>query len=110
MFPGLRAVVREAQEVEGLRSALSTSLPILPGKPPELDEPGLVGVYLQSEACEPLLHGVQKTLRVPLVLEAHHEVVGVAHDDCVAFDLAAAPLLLEPQVENVVQVDVRQSR
>ncbi len=107
-FSGLCAVMREAQEVEGLRSAQTSSLPLFRGIPPELDEPGLVGVYLQSEASEPILHGAQEPLRVVLVLEAHHEVVGVSNDDCVAFDLMAAPLLLEPQVEDVVQVDVRQ--
>ena len=89
--------MRESQKVERLRSVLP-SLPTVPlGKPPELNEPGLVGVYFQFEVSEPLLRGVQKTLRVPLVLKTHHEVVGVPHDDCVASDLVAAPLLLEPQ-------------
>ena len=102
--------MREAQKVEGLRSALPSLPTVFQGKPPELDEPGLVGVYVQFEAFEPFLYGVQEALRVPLVLKTHHEIIGVPHDDCVAFDLVAAPLLLEPQVEDIVQVDVRQDR
>ena len=83
-FSGFRAVVRENQEVEGLRSAQSTLLPILLGKPSKLDEPGLVGVYLQSEAFEPPPCSFQKPLRVPRVLKSQHEIVGVSHNDCVA--------------------------
>ena len=45
-----------------------------------------------------------------LVLEAHHEVVGISNDDGLAVDLVAAPLLLNPQVEDEVQVNVGQDR
>ena len=61
--------MREAQKIEGLRSAPPSLAAARRGVPPELDEPGLVGVQIQSKASEPLLHGVQKALRVPLVLE-----------------------------------------
>ena len=100
----------KAQKIEGLRSSLPSLPTVFHGKPPELNEPGLVGVYVQSEPSEPLLYGLQEALRVPLVLKTHHEIIGVPHDDCVAFDFVAAPLLLEPQVEDMVQVDVRQNR
>src|SRR5262245_49190195 len=40
--------VGEAQEVEGLRLALTTLLPIPSGKPPELDQPRLVRVQGQT--------------------------------------------------------------
>ena len=100
--------MREAQKIEGLRSTLPTSVATLLGVLSELNEPGLVGVYFQFEASESLFDGFQKVLRVPLVLKPYHEIIGVPHDDCVASDLAAAPLLLEPKVEDIVQVDVRQ--
>ena len=106
---GLHAVVREAQKVEGLRSP-QPSYPTAPiGEPSELDEPGLVGVQAQFKASEALLYGIQEVLRVPLMLKTHHNIIGVPHDDGIAFDLVATPLL-EPEIEDVVQVDVRQDR
>ena len=66
--------MREAQKVEGLRSALPSLPTVFQGKPPELDEPGLVGVYVQF-ASKPFLYGVQEALRVPLVLKTHHEII-----------------------------------
>jgi len=66
---GLRAIMREAQKIEGLRSALPT-LPTAPGgEPSELDEPGLVRVQRQVKTSEPFFHGVQEVFRVFLVLE-----------------------------------------
>ena len=99
--------MREPQKVEGFGSPHPSFPAPTCGVSTELDETGLVGVYIQLEVVESLLHGSQEALRVPLVLKTHHEVISVPHDDCVAFGLVAAPLLLEPQVENVVQVDVR---
>src|SRR5208283_1816871 len=43
------------------------------------------------------------------VLEAQHHVVRITDDDHVAFGLSASPLL-GPQVDRVVQVDVREQR
>ena len=102
--------MREAQETERFRLAPTASPMVRHRKPPELDEPGLAGVRFQVEASEPLLHGVQELLRVTPMLKAHHEVVSIPHDNRVAPDLAAAPLLVEPRIENVVQVHVGQDR
>src|SRR5437867_11477661 len=44
--PGLRAAVREAQEVEGLRPAPAALTPVLFSVPAELDQPRLAGVQL----------------------------------------------------------------
>ena len=109
-FPVLLAVVRETQKVERLRFSQPSVLTVLTCEPPELDKPGLVGVQVQFEASEPLLQVFQEPLRVLLVLKTHHDVIGVPHDNCVAFGLVGAPLLPEPEIENVMQVDVRQNR
>ena len=53
--PGPSAVVREAQEVEGLRASLPGSCPSLGGEPPELDQPGLALVERQAELRQPVL-------------------------------------------------------
>ena len=39
------------------------------------------------------------------MLEAGHQIIGVAHDDHVATGLLPSPAF-GPQIENVVQVDV----
>ena len=109
-FPVLRAVVREAQKGERLRFAQPSLPSVLSREPSELDEPGLVRVQFQFKTSKPLLQVVQKSLRVLLVLKTRHEIIGVPHDDCVAFDLVGAPLLLEPEIENVMQVYIGQDR
>ena len=105
-----RAVVREPQKVESLRSSLPPLAAVGLREPSELDEPGLVRVDSQIEAPEALRQCIHESLRVVLVLEAHHEVVGISNDDGLAVDLVAAPLLLNPQVEDEVQVNVGQDR
>ena len=83
--------------------------PVLGGEPPELDQPRLLGVQLQAELREPCAKIGQEPLGVIPVLEAHHEVVGEAHDDHVTARVPTPPLV-GPQVEDVVQVDVRKQR
>ena len=48
-------------------------------------------------------------MRVLAVLKGHHQIVGVAHDVHLAARLPLSPLTC-PQVDHVVQVDVRQER
>jgi len=52
--PVLPANVGEAQEPERLRLAESPLLTLLGGKPPEPDQPRLLGVQLQGELREPV--------------------------------------------------------
>ena len=51
---GLVAVVREAQEVEGLRATLPGGRTTPGGEPPELDQPGLALVHRQAELLQPV--------------------------------------------------------
>ena len=53
VLPSLPATMREPQEVEGLRLALSPAASVVPGEAPELDQPRLVGVQLQPELDQP---------------------------------------------------------
>ena len=108
-LPGFPAAMREAQEVEGLRLALSPAASVVAGEAPELDQPRLVRVQLQPELAQPLGHRALKALGIPPELESGHPIVGVAHDDHVASGMAPPPLI-HPQVERVVQVDVGQQR
>jgi hypothetical protein len=101
--------VREAQEVEGLRLAQSPCRSSLGGEPPELDQPGLVGMQLQPELRQPLAKVVEELLGVALMLEADDEIIGEPHDDHVAACLPTPPLP-DPPVEHVVEVDVGEQR
>ena len=72
----LPADVREAQEVEGLRLADSPGLLVAGRVAPELDQPGLVGMQLQSELREPSAKVSQEPLGVTSMLEPDDEVIG----------------------------------
>src|SRR6478672_10779170 len=71
--PGPSAVVREAQEVEGLRASLPGSCPSLGGEPPELDQPGLALVERQAELRQPVLELRKELPRLCLVLTAERQ-------------------------------------
>ena len=108
-LPGLAAAMREAQEVEGVRFALSPAASVFPGEAPELDQPRLLGMQLQPELAQPLGRRTLKALGVTLKLEPGNPIVGIPHHDHVASGMAPPPLF-HPQVERVVQVDVGQQR
>src|SRR5215510_7013412 len=100
------AYVRETQEVERLGSLAVRRLP-LGGKASEEQQPCLVVGQLQVESRKPLPQISVETLRVPLVLEARHKIIGKTNQ----IRLAPEPVphfLLEPQVEHKVQVHVRE--
>jgi hypothetical protein len=63
----------------------------------------------QSELCQTFSQFRQIRPRRPLLLEAHHTVVCVSQHD----DLSSPwlfPPVLNPKIEGVVQVDIRQQR
>jgi hypothetical protein len=66
-------------------------------------------MQLELEALKPLSQVDQKLPGLLLVLEAHHGIVGIPHDDDVAARMPPPPLV-NPKVVGVVQVDVRKER
>jgi hypothetical protein len=101
--------VREAEELERLRLAKPTGFSIAGGVPSELDQPRLLGVQLQAELREPVAQVSPEPLGVLLMLESHHEVVSETRDHDIAVRVPS-PARVSPEVEDVVQVDVRQER
>ena len=63
--------VGEAEEIERLGFPDAPSPPVPGGVPPELDQPGLVRMQLQTELREPLAEIGEKPLRVLLILEPY---------------------------------------
>src|SRR3984893_14773118 len=74
------AVVGEAEEGEDHRSPLAALPPSQSREPAELDQSRLVLVQRQAEVTQSLLEGTDHLPCIGLALEAHHEVVGIAHD------------------------------
>ena len=107
--PGLAADVREAHEVERLRSPESPLCSTLGGEPSELDQARLLGLQLKCEPGKPLAQARQEPFGVAMVLETRNEIISEPHDDHVATCVPPSPLV-GPLVEDVVEVDVREQR
>src|SRR4249920_3790360 len=93
--------MREAEEVERFRLPDAPGRPSPGGVPPELQQPGLVGVQLQPELREPLTKIGKELPRIVLVLEPRDEVVGEPHDDHIPVRMPTSPPR-HPQVEDIV--------
>ena len=73
------------------------------------DQPGFVRVQRQFELAHSLLEIVKERPCLMLMLKADDGVVRIADDDHVARRLCEAPAV-DPQIEHIVQIDVRQNR
>src|SRR5712671_2379190 len=71
----------------------------------KLDQAGLVRMERQRELLKPHTHCIEEATGVVLMLEAGHQIIGIAHDNHVADSLVPSPAL-GPQIEDIVQVDV----
>ncbi len=105
----LPTAMRESKEVEGRRLAPITASAVLARETPELDQPRFALVQFQAEAGHPLGHLALETLSVTDVLEPCDPIIGIAHDDHIAFGMPRTPLL-HPQVERVMEIDIGQQR
>src|SRR5260221_14081637 len=99
--------VGEAEEVERLGLARPVALPLLSRSAAELDQTGLVRMQGQRKLRQPIPQFRLEPLGIGLVLKAGNDVVGIAHQDDVSLGMAASPPL-RPEIEDVMQVDVRQ--
>src|SRR5262249_52314053 len=76
----LSADVRKAEEVERFRLTSTPRRPVS-GLPPDLDQPGLIGVQPQTELRDPLAKLAPDPPRILLMLEPDDKVVGEPHND-----------------------------
>src|SRR6266849_3131637 len=103
------AVVGEAEEGEAHRSPLAALPSSQSREPAELDQSRLVLVQRQAEMAQSLIEGAEHLPCIGLGLEAHHEVVGIAHDHNATASMSPTPLV-DPEVEDVVQEDIGEER
>jgi hypothetical protein len=106
-LPGPSAYVREAQEVERLRFAFATLPPILFRKAAKFDDSCLIGMQLKAKARESLAQLRQEPLCFTPMLESGHKVIGKANEDDLSARMPLSPLS-DPEVECVVEIDIRQ--
>jgi len=95
--------VREAEEVEGGRFRPTRPLRFFDGAPPELEEPGFLRMERQTIFRKPLVQHLEDLFRVLLILKAENEVIRIT-DFVRRSTQARAYLLLEPFVQNIVEV------
>src|SRR6185295_3731880 len=94
---------------EALRMPRATVPSIVRCEAAEFDEARLVGVQFQFEFQESLPQFALESLGVVSMLEADDEVVCVANDNHFATRTLLSPRF-HPQVQHVVEVDVRKQR
>src|SRR5262252_8066148 len=108
-LPGFPATVRKAQEVERLRWAVATVSSILFRISAELNDSRFVGMQLEAKARESLAQFCQKLLCFPTMFETRDKIVSKTDEDRLSARLLSSPSL-DPKVECVVEIDVRQQR
>src|SRR5262249_61874338 len=105
----LHAKVREAKKFNRYCLTFSSPFPVLFCKPPEFDPARLIWMKFQSELLQPLPKIPQEPVCLGLVLEAQDRIIRIADNH----HLALRPLLapdVHPEVETVVQINVREQR
>src|SRR5262249_11359922 len=107
--PLLLADMDEAKEVERVGLLLVTPLASLGHKAAKLDEARLFLGETERNVGEPLLQVAKEHDRIAAVLEADNRVISIAHDDHVAGSVTPPPHL-NPQIVDIMEVDVRKQR
>ena len=103
---GFSTIMRQSQKGE-LLGFLASLVCVLPSKSPEFDASCFLLCLLQPKPFEPVLKTLLKTLRIVLVLKAGYKIISEAEVVRLPSTLPAYPPA-EPQVQHVVQVDIRQ--
>jgi hypothetical protein len=107
--PVLPADVRESQKIERFGLPFSSLFPVLFGKSPELNPARFVWVQFQSKLSQPFPQFHQESICVSQILKTENIIVGVPDDNDIASRAFPAPDI-HPQVEHVMQIDVREQR
>lgn len=106
---GPAATVREAKKVEGFRLSLAPLSPISIRKTTKLDQPRFVWMQDQVKLRQTFPERYQERFRFATPLESKHTVVGITNNDDLPCCVSSPPPI-RPQIERIVEVDVRQQR
>ena len=101
--------MREAEKVEGFRFTQTTALSVVRRMAAKLQQSRLLRVQFQLELSHSFSKFLPKLFGIVLELESNHGVVGVTHHDYIAVR-ALPPPCLNPEIEDVMEIDVGQQR
>src|SRR6184192_1775573 len=107
--PLLHADMREAEKVECLGLPFSTPLPVVDRKRTKFQQPRFLGIQFQVELPHSFREFRPELFGIRFALESNHDIVSESHDDNIAVRPLSTPRL-DPQVEHVMKIDVRQKR
>jgi hypothetical protein len=108
-LPSFPATVRKPQKVERRWWAVATIARISFRQAAELDDSRFIGMQCEPELGESLAQFRQKPFCILTMLKSRNKVIRKADEDALPARLLPSPLL-DPEVENIVEVDVRQQR
>jgi hypothetical protein len=102
--------VCESEEVEGFRLLLPVEASdVSPCEAAKPNKTRLIGMKFQGELSKSVVQCLQETPGFGLVLETHYEVIGPANDDHISSgDMRPPPL--DPKVQDIMEIHVRQER
>ena len=99
--------MREAEEAERLRLPETASPPVFGRIRTEFQQARFLGMQFQTEPPKALGECCPKPFGIRLGLKSQHDVIGKAHDDHVALRALLTPDP-DPQINHVMEIDVRQ--
>src|SRR5580700_5884712 len=105
----LYADMRKSEKVERLRFPFSAPFPVVDRKRTKFQQPRFLGMQFQVELPHSLSEFRPELFGIRFALESNHDIVCKSHGD----DITVRPLStprLDPQVEHVMKIDVRQKR
>src|SRR5215469_9306296 len=101
--------MRKSQKIECFGLPFSSPGPVDFGKPPELNPARFVWVQFQPELPQPFPKLRQEAICIGQMLKTEYIIVGVTDDNDIASRALLAPDV-HPQVEHIMQIDVREQR
>src|SRR6266436_272570 len=107
--PLLHTDMCEAKKVERLRLPFSTPLPLVDRMRTKLQQPRFLGMQFQVELSHSFREFRPELIGIRFAVKAHHDVIGKSHHDHIAVCALLTPRL-DPQIEYVMKIDVRQKR
>src|SRR5204863_7996760 len=99
----------EAKKVERLRFPFSTPLPLVDRKRTEFQQSRFLGMQFQVELSHAFRKFRPELIGIRFAVKAHHDVIRESHHDHIAMRALLTPCL-DPQIEYVMKIDVRQER
>jgi hypothetical protein len=107
--PLLHADVRKAKKVERLRLPFSTPLPVIDRERTKRQQSRFLGMQFQVELRHLFREFRPKLIGIRFAVKSNHDVVREARPDHIAVCRLLTPRL-NPQIEYVMKIDVRQKR